>query len=51
MKEFLIKDMGMEEKNIDTSPRVGCVIGAHTGPDICVVTFSGDPDELSLMNK
>ncbi|WP_068455960.1 DegV family protein [Aedoeadaptatus pacaensis] len=51
VKEFLIKDMGMEEKNIDTSPRVGCVIGAHTGPDICVVTFSGDPDELSLMNK
>ena len=43
--------MGMEEKNIDTSQRLGCVIGAHTGPDVCVVTFSGDPDELSLMNE
>ena len=51
VKNFLIKDMGMEEKNIDTSQRLGCVIGAHTGPDVCVVTFSGDPDELSLMNE
>ena len=42
--------MGMKEENIDTSQRVGCVIGAHTGPEVCVVTFSGDPDELSLMN-
>lgn len=50
VKNFLIKDMGMEEENIDTSQRLGCVIGAHTGPDVCVVTFSGDPDELSLMN-
>lgn len=50
IKDFLIKDMGVEEENIDTSQRLGCVIGAHTGPDVCVVTFSGDPDELSLMN-
>ncbi len=50
VKNFLIKDMGMKEENIDTSQRVGCVIGAHTGPEVCVVTFSGDPDELSLMN-
>ena len=51
IKDFLIKDMGVEEENIDTSQRLGCVIGAHTGPDVCVVTFSGDPDELSLMNE
>lgn len=51
VKDFLIKDMGMEEKNIDIDQRVGCVIGAHTGPEVCVVTFSGDPDELSLMNE
>lgn len=51
VKDFLIKDMGMEEENIDTSQRLGCVIGAHTGPEVCVVTFGGDPDELSLMNE
>ncbi|MDY3118251.1 MAG: DegV family protein [Peptoniphilus sp.] len=51
VKNFLIKDMGMDAKNIDTTPRIGSVIGVHTGPEVVAVTFSGDPDELSLVEE
>ena len=49
IKRFLIDEMGVKEENIVTSLRVGSIIGAHTGPEIAIVTFGGVIDDLSLV--
>ncbi|MDD7363419.1 MAG: DegV family protein [Peptoniphilus sp.] len=50
LKEFFVEEMGVKEENVNTvDGRIGCIIGAHTGPEIIVATFSGDPDELSVL--
>lgn len=41
LKDYLINDMGILETNIVLS-NVGAVIGAHTGPEVLVVSFLSD---------
>lgn len=50
IRNFLIDEMGVKPENIDTRPRLAGIIGAHTGPEVVVVTFSGDPDDLAYVD-
>ena len=49
IKQFLIDEMGVKEENVFTDLRVGSIIGAHTGPEIAIVTFGGGVDDLSIV--
>lgn len=44
-KEFFVEEMGVKEENVIIS-KLGCVIGAHTGPEAITIFFSGDPIEF-----
>lgn len=47
-KEFFVEEMGVKEENVVIS-NLGCVIGAHTGPEAITIFFSGDPGDIPFI--
>lgn len=48
-KDFFVKDMGVKEENVIIS-NLGCVIGAHTGPEAITIFFSANPKEIPYLS-
>lgn len=47
-KRYFIEEMGVEAENVIIS-KLGCVIGAHTGPEAITIFFSADPKEKAYI--
>lgn len=47
-KEFLINEMGINEANIEIVD-IGCVVSAHTGPEVITVFFTSDNTKYNIL--